>query len=250
MKMSLTRMVCRECMRSVEFTDDGHNEPPSVCPYCGGTFESPQAVNRPASAALALAQGKDRFLDSFAVTPQTETIVHMAMGTVGRFQVRETLGGGGFGFVYRAYDPRLDREVALKVLKNVQPGERVMERFYREARAAGHLDHANIVTLFDAGRDEGKCWIAYQYVKGQTLTRYQDEHEIGIDEAVRIVRALAHAIDHAHQRGVFHRDLKPSNVIIDETGQARLTDFGLAKRMEVESDLTREGTILGTPAYM
>jgi eukaryotic-like serine/threonine-protein kinase len=250
MKISSMRLVCGECMRSVEFTDDGLTQPPSVCPYCGGTFESPQPLDGGASSDLADAQGKDPFLASSTDTPPAETIVHMVMGTVGRFQIRETLGGGGFGYVHRAYDPRLDREVALKVLKNAQPGARVMERFFREARAAGHLDHANIVTLFDAGRDDGKCWIAYQYVKGRTLTRHQEEHEIGMEEAVRLVRALAHAIDHAHQRGVFHRDLKPSNVIIDEAGQPRLTDFGLARRMEVESNLTREGTVLGTPAYM
>jgi serine/threonine-protein kinase len=169
---------------------------------------------------------------------------------IGRFYPRERIGGGSFGEVYRAYDPRLDREVALKVLKDANPSARVLERFFREARAAARLDHPNLVPLHDAGRDGDRCWIAYQFIPGQTLCRELDLRPFGTEEAVRLIRALAEAVDHAHRRGVLHRDLKPANIILDETGRPRLTDFGLARRMEYEPGLTHEGMILGTPPYM
>jgi serine/threonine protein kinase len=169
---------------------------------------------------------------------------------VGRFFLRETLGEGGYGQVYRAFDPHLEREVALKVLKPNRLNNKALERFFREARAAARLDHPHIVGLHEAGCDEGQCWIAYQLVAGQTLSAIRDRERPSIDESVRIVRDLALALDHAHQRGVFHRDLKPANILIDESGRARLTDFGLARRMGFESDLTVEGTVLGTPHYM
>ena len=172
------------------------------------------------------------------------------MGTVGRFQLRELLGNGGFGQVYLAFDPRLDRDVALKLLRQANPGERVMQRFFREARAAGRLEHPNIVAVHDAGRDDEQCWIAYEYIKGPVLSKAREQGRIDLTAAVRIARDLSDALDYAHRRGVFHRDVKPDNVLLDERGRPRLIDFGLARRDEVDSDLTRDGAVLGTPAYM
>ncbi|HEV3167127.1 MAG TPA: protein kinase [Isosphaeraceae bacterium] len=245
----IIRLVCGECLRSVEMTADGLSRPPDTCPYCGGAFESkPDHLSgsgpfRETPMSLELSPDEPTHL--------SETVDHgKNLGHVGRLQLREALGGGGSGHVHRAYDPRLDRDVALKVLKEPSPGARVMERFFREARAAARLDHPNIIALHDAGRDDGLCWIAYQYVPGKTLAQLIDQRALKFEESVRIVRALAEALDHAHQRGVYHRDLKPSNVIMDPSGEPRLTDFGLARRVDFESTLTREGTILGTPAYM
>jgi serine/threonine protein kinase len=172
------------------------------------------------------------------------------MGSLGRFQLRERMGDGGFGSVFRAYDPRLDRDVAVKVLKQPNPNERVMERFFREARAVARLDHPNIVAVYDAGFDDGRCWVAYQLVSGRPLWWYREHHPMDAVTSARIVRALADALDHSHYLGVVHRDLKPANVIVDDRGQPRLIDFGLARRSDLESDLTRDGAILGTPAYM
>jgi serine/threonine protein kinase len=172
------------------------------------------------------------------------------LGTLGRFQLRERLGDGGFGQVFLAFDPRLDRDVAVKVLKQPHPSERVMERFFREARAVARLDHPNVVAVHDAGFDSGRCWVAYQLVSGRPLWWYRDHHRMDAATAARIIRDLADAVDHAHRMGVVHRDIKPANVIIDDRGRPRLIDFGLARRSDLESDLTREGAVVGTPAYM
>jgi serine/threonine-protein kinase len=173
-----------------------------------------------------------------------------SLGTVGRFQLREVLGKGAFGQVYQAFDPRLDRDVALKLLRQADPSEQVMRRFFREARAAGRLDHPNIVAVHDAGRDDGRCWIACEYIKGPVLSNARLLQRIDLTAAVRIVRDLADALDHAHRRGVFHRDVKPDNVLVDERGRPRLIDFGLAKREDLDWGLTLDGAVLGTPAYM
>lgn len=242
----MIRLVCSECLRSIEMTGDSRTRPPDACPYCGGSFDS-DAEELP-SAGLNLGPLISVDLSRDRAPSASETVE--SPNSIDRFQIRETLGGGGFGQVHRAYDPRLDREVALKVLKDPDPKPRVIERFFREARAAARLDHPHIVTLHDAGRHGEKCWIAYQYVAGQSLARYAEMHRLSLERSVRLVLALASALDHAHRRGVFHRDLKPSNVLIDEGGQPRLTDFGLARRLDMESTLTREGTVLGTPAYM
>ena len=183
-------------------------------------------------------------------TDWVKTWTRGSLGSLGRFQLRERLGDGGFGQVFRAYDPRLDRDVAVKVLKQPNPNDRVMERFFREARAVARLDHPNIVPVHDAGYDSGRCWVAYQLVSGRALWWYRDQHRMDAITAARIVRALADALDHSHHMGVVHRDIKPANVLIDDQGRPRLIDFGLARRSDYESDLTREGAVVGTPAYM
>src|SRR5262249_28721589 len=114
-----------------------------------------------------------------------------SLGTLGRFQLRERLGDGGFGEGFRAYDPRLDRDVAIKILKLSDPDERVMERFFREARAAARLDHPNIVAVHDSGFDKGRCWVAYQLVVGKPLWWYRDQHRMDAMTVARSIRALA-----------------------------------------------------------
>jgi serine/threonine protein kinase len=242
------RLVCPECLTSVEWASSEGRPAPTSCVHCGGSLgdawepeDETDEYDTPFSLALTPEEESSWWSDD-----EAEAIPD----TIGRFQLRELLGGGGYGQVYRAYDPRLDREVALKVLKDARPTARVMERFFREARAAAQLDHPNIVPIHDAGRDSGRCWIAYQYVAGPTLLQYRDDQPLGPHESARIALSLADALDHAHEKGVFHRDLKPANILIAESGQPRLTDFGLARRADLDSTLTREGAVLGTPAYM
>lgn len=243
---AFTQVICPECLRSASCSSqDGLVAGP--CPHCGCALDAGpsvlEAVETHHSAPIDLTPHD--FPWETAEPPLT-----FVSKTVGRFQLREIIGGGGFGQVYRAYDPRLDREVALKVLKEMHPTPRAMERFFREARIAAQLEHPNIVALHDAGRDDGRCWIAYQYVPGPTLTRLLETTPIEPRRAAELTEGLARALHHAHGRGVFHRDLKPSNILIDERGEPRLTDFGLALRPANDPQLTHDGAVLGTPAYM
>lgn len=252
------QLLCHDCLRSV-CTDEADDtaDVPIHCPYCGGPAEPANeameaAISTPDSLLLTPEDRQDPqltapWIDSRAsISASLESPVHL-----GRFQLQKSLGGGGFGQVYLAYDPRLDRSIALKVLKELHPNGRVMERFFREARAAAQLDHPNIVRLFDAGRDAGRCWIAYQFVEGRTLASLRGDRTMSDHRTVaRIVRDLAEGLEHAHSRGVLHRDLKPSNVLVDSAGHPQLTDFGLALRFDMEPTLTADGAVLGTPAYM
>jgi serine/threonine protein kinase len=250
MKASIRR-VCGGCLRSVEVSVGGSGTSADQCPYCGGLVESEASQvgsDDLAETATSLAAPAALLMDE--TIDWAKTWARGSLGSLGRFQLRERLGDGGFGQVYRAYDPRLDRDVAVKVLKQPDPVERVMERFFREARAAARLDHPNIVAVHDAGFDNGRCWVAYQLVGGRPLWWYREHHPMDPTTIARIVRSLADALDHSHHMGVVHRDIKPGNVLIDDQGRPRLIDFGLARRSDLESDLTRDGAVIGTPAYM
>jgi WD40 repeat protein len=170
---------------------------------------------------------------------------------VGRFQVRARLGAGAFGAVYRAYDPQLEREVALKV---PHPGTlasaKAVERFLREARAAAQLRHPHIVPVFDAGHDGSRHYIASAFIKGRTLQEAVEEKRPEFRGAARVVREMAEALAYAHALGIVHRDVKPANTMLDEKGSAHLMDFGLAARADSVEKLTHDGAVLGTPAYM
>ncbi|QEH37515.1 Serine/threonine-protein kinase PrkC [Aquisphaera giovannonii] len=245
------RVVCGSCLRSVEIDSPEESGPVTggVCPYCGDRVDSDTEAT---TSRTRVAEGPPIEGDSRGGQPSSWAGLWSrgSLGSLGRFQLRERLGDGGFGEVYLAFDPRLDRDVAIKVLKQANPTERVMERFFREARAAARLDHPNIVAVHDAGFDQGRCWVSFHLVNGRPLNWYRDHHRLDPPTAARILRDLAEAVDHAHRQGVIHRDLKPGNVLIDDHGRPRLIDFGLSRRSDVESSLTRDGAIVGTPAYM
>ena len=251
MKASV-RMVCGGCLRSVEVSGASTGTPSNRCPHCDGPIESHLSHVNPPSGETETPPTLTPSLATEIGGPidWVQTWARGSLGTLGRFQLRERLGDGGFGQVFRAYDPRLDRDVAIKVLKKPNPTEKVMERFFREARAVARLDHPYIVAVHDAGFDNNRCWVAYQLVSGRPLWWYRDHHQMDALTVARIIRNLADALDHSHHMGVVHRDIKPGNVLIDDQGRPRLIDFGLARRADFESDLTREGAIVGTPAYM
>ena len=242
-------LFCGNCLRSVELNSDDPEREPRLCPACGGAIQSGSNDLQTPSSQFTLPLSADGS-DSTGERSWGKTWSEGSLGRIGRFQLRELIGDGGFGKVYKAYDPRLDRDVALKVLKADNPTERVMHRFFREARAAARLTHPNIVSVHDAGCVEGRCWIAYDFVGGKVLGRWQESKKVELSAAVRIVRDLADALEYAHQRGIFHRDLKPANIIIDGSDRPHLIDFGLARFANFDSALTRDGTLLGTPGYM
>ncbi len=171
---------------------------------------------------------------------------------LGAYQILGELGRGGMATVYRAYQPALEREVALKVLPDFlveQPGFKA--RFHREAVAVARLQHPNILSVFDHGEQDGVTYIVSEYVEGGTLAARLGA-PIQLDYCVRLLRPVADALDYAHSEGVVHRDVKPSNILLDRRGVPILSDFGLARVAEsAESErLTQTGAMVGTPTYM
>lgn len=169
---------------------------------------------------------------------------------VGRFQLLERIGVGGFGSVWRAHDSDLDRAVAVKIPRKGQLTSTEMELFFREARAAAQLRHPNIVPVHEVGRDGDKIFIVSDLILGESLANWLKEQSPSTRDMTELLAKVADALHYAHEHGVVHRDFKPSNVMIDQSGEPHLMDFGLAKREVGEVTMTIDGHIVGTPAYM
>jgi serine/threonine-protein kinase len=166
------------------------------------------------------------------------------------YEVLGVLGSGGMGVVYKARDVRLKRLVALKMIltgPHARPEER--DRFRREAEVVARLQHANVVQIYEVGEHDGRPYLALEYVGGGSLSERLRGKPQPPEEAARLVRTLALAVHAAHQSGVVHRDLKPANVLLADDGTPKITDFGLAKRLD-EAGQTQTGAVLGTPSYM
>jgi len=169
----------------------------------------------------------------------------------GDYVLEEEIAHGGMGVVYRAQQISLNRPVAVKLLLlGRYSSKESVERFRREAQAAAALRHPNIVAVHEVGECEGQHFFSMELVEGQSLAELLREGPLPPLRAAEIVRTIADAIHYAHEQGVLHRDLKPSNVIIDALGQVRVTDFGLAKKLDGSSDLTVTGQMVGTPNYL
>ncbi|HEY1598502.1 MAG TPA: serine/threonine-protein kinase [Pirellulales bacterium] len=167
------------------------------------------------------------------------------------YELHEELGRGGMGVVYKARQVSLDRIVALKmVLRADMASAADLARFRSEAEAAARLDHPAIVPVYEVGAQDGQPYFTMKYVAGTTLARKLADGPLSARNAAALLAPVARAIHFAHTRGVLHRDLKPSNILIDTEGRPHVSDFGLAKRVEADSNLTLTGAILGTPAHM
>ena len=158
---------------------------------------------------------------------------------------------GGMGVIYRARHLSLNRIVALKMMRpGLVASDAEVRRFRAEAEAIASLQHPNIVAIHEVGECEGQLYFSMDYIEGQSLAALVRDHPLPAETAARHVKTAAEAIHYAHRQGFLHRDLKPSNILIDEANQPRITDFGLAKRMDSDSRLTITGAVLGTPSYM
>jgi serine/threonine-protein kinase len=169
----------------------------------------------------------------------------------GRYRLESKLGSGGMSTVYLAQDEVLDRPVAVKLLhREISEEADQLERFRREARAAARLSHPNLVSVIDAGEDEGRPYIVFEYVEGDTLKRrIQEDGPLPLDEAVAYAIEIGRGLIAAHGRRLVHRDVKPQNVLIDGDGRAKVTDFGIARSLEGKG-MTATGRVLGTTDYV
>jgi eukaryotic-like serine/threonine-protein kinase len=210
-------------------------EPQPVCPRCifrrlartGSTVHPPESM--PATSVSEPA-GRDFHAE------------YELLGEIGR---------GGMGVIYKAHQPRLNRIVALKVIHAASVGgEAARRRFQSEVEVAARLNHPNIVPVFDTGLMDGCPCFSMEYFPGGTLAARMEEFHAKPENGVRLLVKVARAVSFAHQRGVLHRDLKPANILLDDAGEPHVADFGLAKQLDSDSDVTRAGAILGSPNYM
>lgn len=226
---------CPRC--ATEIPVDG---PAGLCPSC--LFQ----------LALDSTTKPDSLFDGETTLPAPRTVtVPSDVRHLGDYELIEEIARGGMGVVYRARQVSLNRTVAFKLMR---PGslasEAEVQRFRAEAEAAASLQHPNIVAIHEVGEQDGLQYFSMDYVEGQTLAEIIRQHPLSAETAARYVKTIAEAIEYAHQCGILHRDLKPSNVLIDHSGQVRITDFGLAKRITQDSGLTASGAVIGTPSYM
>ena len=232
--MTNMNKVCPECGEPVPV-----NETMGLCPNC-----LLNAAEFPAGNSTTAAE------EQTAVPAGA-----MAAGTqikyFGDYQLMEPIAEGGMGVVYKARQVSLNRIVALKMIRSGEfASEGEVRRFLAEAEAAANLQHPHIVAIHEVGEHERRHYFSMDYVAGKNLAERFKLQPMSPREAAALLKTIAEAVHFAHQRGTLHRDIKPHNVLIDPAGNPRITDFGLARRVDNKSDLTRTGSIMGSPSYM
>src|SRR5262249_31666127 len=215
------------------------------CPKCGAELASPGSECANCLLELGFASNLSNESESTSDRPSTARVF-------GDYELLDEIARGGMGVVYRARQCRLGRTVALKLILGGQLATReFVHRFRAEAAAAAALQHPNIVAIHDVGVHDGNHFFSMDHVEGQNLAQLVGNRPLPAQKAAHYMKLVAEAIHYAHERGILHRDLKPSNVLVDAaTDQPRVTDFGLAKRLDVESSLTLTGQVLGSPHFM
>ncbi len=220
--------------------------PKGLCAQCAldGALEMTHAGSQVPQAKAPLIAPPD--LISRESSPEIS-----ALGSFGDYELLDEIARGGMGVVYKARQRKLGRIVAVKmILAGPLAGKDFVRRFRTESAAAAILQHPNIVAIHDVGVHDGRHYFSMDYVEGQNLAQLVGQQPRPANKAARYVQQIAEAIHYAHERGILHRDLKPSNVLIDANDQPRITDFGLARRLDGESSLTMTGQVLGSPNFM
>jgi serine/threonine protein kinase/Tol biopolymer transport system component len=223
----------------------------SHCPECGTALPEgtclglcPRCVARQAAGILA-ARANAAAAATLTVQPS------ISLRYFGDYELLEEIAHGGMGVVWQARQVSLNRIVAVKLLLAGRfSSPEFVQRFRAEAEAAANLQHPNIVAIHEVGEHEGHQYFSMDYVAGQNLAQRAKGAPLPPELAADYLRTIAGAVHHAHQRGILHRDLKPSNILIDALDQPRITDFGLAKRLGADSELTLTGQVVGTPQFM
>ena len=176
---------------------------------------------------------------------------------IGRYRILRLLGEGGMGAVYEAEQDQPRRLVALKVIRAAWAGPELIRRFEQESQALARLHHPGIAQIYEAGSAETpfgvQPFFAMELIQGKPLVQYAEEHKLSNRQRLELMTAVCEAVEHAHQRGILHRDLKPANILVDESGQPKILDFGLARVTDADAQATRQtdmGQLLGTLAYM
>lgn len=211
----------------------------NTCATCGAPLVQTVAGRQCAACLMSWSLGSQR------PEPPSDT------RTFGDYQLLEELGRGGMGVVYRAWEPKLERTVALKLLlAGPFAGEGFVARFLREARLAARLQHPHLVAVYDAGEAEGQPYYTMELVEGRSLSAVVQQALPPVRQAATWVQTLAEAVESAHAQGVLHCDLKPSNILITPEGLPKITDFGLAKLWREAPEMTLDQTVLGSPSFM
>jgi len=232
---------------------------PRYCPRCHSALagDAPGALCPNCLMQLALEPSTDSFTQVQEAetlnlrNPLTSRVFPEARRIFGDYELLHEIARGGMGIVFKARQLSLNRIVALKLmLPGLLSSEAELRRFRAEAEAVAQLQHPNIVAVHEVGELDGQQYFSMDYVEGESLAVKIKDHPLPAATAVMYVKTVAEAIHYAHEQGILHRDLKPSNVLTDKSGQPRVTDFGLAKRIESDLGLTATGVVLGTPSYM
>lgn len=244
--MNMSTLQCVYCGKGFEAEQSSAPATEVTCPHCGRAFNS----------AKAKTAGYNNGTSGLTNEPfLTDNEPILAAGAVlGQYEIKEMIGRGGMGTVYKAYQPLLDRHVAIKVLPSkLSEDQEFLKRFYREAKTLAGLSHPNIVAIYDMGRENGQIYFVMEFIEGVTLRKMIESRKLSPEEALGIVPQLCGALEYAHTKGVVHRDIKPENIMLDQNGQVKIADFGLARIVRgdtfVES-ITKSNEIMGTYDYM
>ena len=210
------------------------------------------AEGQPEAGSKSLPEGPEdtRASETSSGTAENRTVI-------GRYRILRLVGEGGMGVVYEAEQDPLRRTVALKIIKPGIASPELLRRFEQESQALGRLQHPGIARIYDAGTaDTGfgpQPYFAMEFIHGKNVKDYAEERHLSTRQRLEIVAKIADAVHHAHQRGLIHRDLKPANILVDETGQPKVLDFGVARATDSDAQATTHtdmGQLVGTLAYM